>query len=292
MDEFNTINVGRQQMARELELLRQRYLGHRETLVRLEADAPSEELAARYRALQQEIDDAVHKLGELASGEPAVKRTQPASGRIPAMVAPVAAATASAATPSTPSTTSSIADRPLHTSTRTSTPSSTPEPIVEPEDKKRLIYIVTAAALMLMILALLIWRSRRNDGATPVVEETPAAAVTATEAPVESVADSGVLSVNPASHDFGTIRKGTRAVRQFRVENSSDQPVAVSIDRSTCRCLWFDFDSSIPAKSSSILAITVDGAKAKAGALEETVTIKNKGDADDSTTIRLMAKIE
>lgn len=308
-DEFNTVNIGRQQMARELEMLRQRYLGHRETLVRLEADAPSEELAASYRAVQQEIDRAVHKLAELTGGmqgEGPVRRTQPASARIPAIgdetigtgaaaatagvAAGVAGGVAGAASPR-----ASVADRPLHSSAPASraVPSHAAAASAPAEDKKRLIIIVAAAALMLAILAALVWRSRGNDTPTRIVEEQPiAGAETATEPPVESVADAGILSVNPQSHDFGVIRKGTRAVRQFRIENSSAEPLTVAIDRSTCRCLWFDFDTTVPPKSSSILAVTVDGAKAKEGRLDETVTIKNKADAEDVATIKLLASIE
>lgn len=284
-------------MARELELLRQRYMGHRETLVRLEADAPSEELAARYRALQQEIDRAVHKLGELtaAGGEaPQVRRTQPASNRLPSLGDDtIAAGAAAAAAGAAARHATAPGDRPLHHATATPRPAA-PSREIEPapaEDKKRLMLIVAAAALMLMILGALVWRARRDETPTRIVEEQPVAAAPV-EAPVERVADTGVLSVSPASHDFGVVRKGTRAVRQFRLENGGNEPVNVSIDRSTCRCLWFDFDSTIPAKSSSILAITVDGARAKVGRLDETVKIKNKADAVDMAEIKLFASVE
>lgn len=288
-DDFGTVNIGKQQMARELEMLRQRYMGHREALVRLEADAPSEELAASYRALQQEIDAAVAKLTELSRRD-VPKRTQPATAPLPAAATAAAAADA---TVRTSTATGGAGDRPLHHATSTRPTASAPSHHADHNtgDKKRLFLIVGAAALMLLILAVLLWRSRGDETPT-IVEEQPATVTTATAAAVEQPVDTGAVTVNPESHDFGVVRKGTRAVRQFRIENSSDQPVAIAIDRSACRCLWFDFDSNIPANSSSILAITVDGARANRGRLDETVTIKNKGDADDVATIKLLATIE
>ena len=48
------------------------------------------------------------------------------------------------------------------------------------------------------------------------------------------------LTIDPRAHDYGTIRKGTRAVRQFEVMNHGDQPVTIDVERfvlahKTCR---------------------------------------------------------
>ena len=55
-DDFGTINVSRGERAREIEVLRQHYRQHREALVRMTSDAPTEHLAAEYQRLIVEID--------------------------------------------------------------------------------------------------------------------------------------------------------------------------------------------------------------------------------------------
>ena len=278
-EDFGTVNVGRQQLGRELELLKQRYLGQRDVLAQLESEAPSEELARRYRELQQEIDLAINKLGELANPP---RRTSPSQTRLPAVT-------------SVPPATSA-GERPLHTHTPME-----PGGEVESGDTQRLFMIIGAALVVLLLLGGLVWMFARDDeeepGTQPVVTESSTAPATSagTVEPVATAtvpAEGAGISVSPAQHDFGTIRKGTRAVRQFRIQNRSGQAVTVQIPRSTCRCLWFDYDSKIAANSSTILAVTVDGAKAKAGQLEETVTISNKADPTQKTALRVVATIE
>jgi hypothetical protein len=275
-EEYGTINVERQQMMREIDTLKERYLAQRETLRQLETEAPSEELAARYREIQSEIEGAIRKLTEL--GHPPVTRRTSPSTKIPAVTAPPA----------------TIADRPLHGGgiVDHAAPSETPT-----ANAQRLALMVGVALIVLIALAFLVMRGFRNKPrAETRVAETQTATTTTTTttvAPVTPVVEeSGAIGVSPSSHDFGTIRKGTRAVRQFKLENHSDAPVSVAIARSKCRCLWFDFDEKIPAKSSTILAITVDGAKAAAGNLAETVEISNKKDKTEKATIQLSALIE
>src|ERR1051326_4810410 len=82
-DDFGTVNARRGDRAREIEVLRQHYRGHRDALSRLVADAPTEQLAAEYQRLIAGIDDALRKLDEL-EGRPA---TQPGSRPVPPPVA-------------------------------------------------------------------------------------------------------------------------------------------------------------------------------------------------------------
>ena len=63
-NEFGTVSVPKRDRARELEILRQQYRRHRETLGSLSADAPTEQLAAEYARLTREIDLALRKLDE------------------------------------------------------------------------------------------------------------------------------------------------------------------------------------------------------------------------------------
>src|SRR6266542_715914 len=57
-DDFGTVNVRRGDRAREIEVLRQHYRGHRDALSRLVADAPTEQLAGEYQRLITNIDEA------------------------------------------------------------------------------------------------------------------------------------------------------------------------------------------------------------------------------------------
>src|SRR6478609_7634910 len=76
-DDFGTVNVKRGDRAREIEVLRQHYRTHRDALVRMVPDAPTEQLAAEYQRLIASIDASMRKLDELegkgtASGTVAV----------------------------------------------------------------------------------------------------------------------------------------------------------------------------------------------------------------------------
>src|SRR5712691_8693307 len=75
--ECGTVSVRRGDRAREIEILRQQYNRHRESLASMAADAPTEQLAAEYQRLIREIDTAIGKLGELEGRKPS--DTQPGS---------------------------------------------------------------------------------------------------------------------------------------------------------------------------------------------------------------------
>ena len=64
-DDFGTVNVKRGDRAREIEVLRQHYRAHRETLMRMVPDAPTEQLAGEYQRLVVSIDNSLRKLDEL-----------------------------------------------------------------------------------------------------------------------------------------------------------------------------------------------------------------------------------
>src|ERR1051325_8500161 len=78
-DDFGTVNVRRGDRAREIEVLRQHYRGHRDALARLAADAPTEQLAAEYHRMIASIDESLRKLDEI-EGRPA---TQPGTRAVP-----------------------------------------------------------------------------------------------------------------------------------------------------------------------------------------------------------------
>jgi type II secretory pathway component PulM len=282
-DEFSTVNVRRQQIARELDALRQHYLAHREKLAQLEKDAPSEVLAARYVELQREIDVAISKLGELASPTPRVRNVNTEPGMHLPPPPPPTVRTA-------PGTSGSREwrDTPIDPA---STPQNREEPMEEVTDEtRRLLLIVGITVIVLALLGYLVWRfamGGNRPAPAAVVEET-AQTETVEPAQPDTVAPAtpSPLAVSPDSHDFGKIRKGTRAVRQFRIENNSEKAIQVAIKRSQCRCLWFDYDSNVPARSSTILAVTVDGAKAPAGNLTENVEVTSKNGMKSGFTVK------
>jgi hypothetical protein len=284
-DDFGTVNVRRGDRAREIEVLRQHYRGHRDSLARLAADAPTEQLAAEYHRLIASIDDALRKLDEL-EGRPATQpgtRPGPPSGTSPGM-------------------------RPLSS-----------EPVTEPQKYveepaggggARTLLIVVVGLLVIAAIGYLIWRAsrERRPGTTSttgtVVEQpvTPATADTiapaaappaaSTVVPATAPATAGSLKVAPALADYGVVRKGTRAVRQFELTNSGAGEVAYDLSRSTCHCLFYAFHSPVAAHGKETITVTVDGAKAKPGAVDEQISVKEKKGSAVFGTIEVRAVVK
>jgi hypothetical protein len=283
-DDFGTVNVRRGDRAREIEVLRQRYRAHREALSRMIADAPTEQLAGEYQRLIASIDESLRKLDEL-EGRPA---TQPGTRPLPPPVPPM----------------TSPGTRPL-----------SPEPVTEPQQYaeepappagggSRTLLIVVVGVLVLAAIAYLIWRASRDRGTAgrttgTVVEQpvTPATADTiapATAAPVTAApaASGGSLKITPAMADYGIVRKGTRAVRQFEAANGGAAPLDIQVARSACRCLFYAFHSPIAAHGKETITVTVDGAKAKAGTIDEQLAVTSKKDPTVSGTIGIRAVVK
>src|SRR5712664_2193166 len=163
-DDFGTMSM--RHRAREIEILRQHYTRHRDSLGRLEADAPTEHLANEYQRLISEIDVSMRKLDEvegkttpttLADTNPVLR-----TGTAPGTTAP--------------------GTRPL-LRTQEAAPSSDAgyEPTVSTASQTRAAMIVIAGAVVLGLLVWLIWRasSDRRQQARPIVE---APAMTSTNA--------------------------------------------------------------------------------------------------------------
>jgi Protein of unknown function (DUF1573) len=280
-DDFGTINVKRGERTREIEVLRQHYRQHREALVRMTADAPTEHLAAEYQRLTTEIDRALGKLNELEGAAAASQPPPPA--------------------PVNPRLKTEPGLRPLVT-TPIDDDEHEPEPPtprdlpLEDEPRSRVPLILAVTLVALVLIGWLVWRASTDRGDTP-----PLIAENGTAAPVSTAPDTSVeeappaaatLAVTPASHDYGVIRKGTRATRQFELANGTNEPMSVDVARSTCRCLYYEHARVIPPKAKESLTITVDGAKAKAGALRETVRITKKGDPTVAASVDVSATIQ
>jgi hypothetical protein len=279
-DEFGTINLQRGERAREIEVLRQHYRQHRDALARMTADAPTESLAAEYQRLIVEIDRSLAKLNEL-EGPPATPppvrppdrlKTEP--GLRPLVTAPVS-------------------EEPEAEGVYEELPPSEEEP------RSRLPLILGIAVVALALIGWLIWKAS-SDGkpaattTSPIVEDTAGATSTLPDTAVEETtpaATQDALTATPRSHDYGVIRKGTRATRQFEITNNTDEPISIAVTRSACRCLFYEHAPVIPPKAKESVTVTIDGARAKAGALRESIRVGAKSDPTAGTSVDVIATI-
>lgn len=275
--DFGTVNVSRRERAREIEVMREHYRRHRETLEALVSDAPTEHLAQQYARLAGDIDGALRKLDELEG-------VAAPSAAAPPPPPPPPAADVPPLPPGGGAGTRTLADPPRHA-----------HPDDDGEPKLRVALIILAAVVALALIGWLIWRASDRgddtgaiieaDGTAPVVSETLEPA-TATDAPVPSG-----LTVDPPVQDFGVVRKGTRAVRQYTITNTTGEPAAIKVSRSECRCLYYQHAPVIPPNAKETLSVTVDAARAQAGELKETLQVTTsdpsvKASLDVLATIR------
>jgi len=256
-DDFGTVSARR---AREIDVLRK----HRESLVKM-------------------LDDVDAQLRELGEGTAPVMAPPPAR-------------------PSAPE--HDIDSRPIVNTAYDNTAYDDPEAVAaNPGSGARVLLIIGIAVLALALIGYLIWRasSDRPAAATgTVVEETTAvteSSETDAVAP-DTVAEAqpvplpaGELMMTPRSHDYGLVRKGTRATRQYVFTNNSEEPVTISLARSACRCLYYEYEKLVPPKAKESITVTVDGAKAKAGTLRESIKVTTAADPGVSTTLDVIATI-
>ena len=91
--------------------------------------------------------------------------------------------------------------------------------------------------------------------------------------------------------DYGILRKGTRATRQYELINNTDEPISPQVARSVCRCLYYEHAPVIPPRAKESLTVTIDGAKAKAGPLLESVKVTSKTDPAVVVTFDVTATV-
>jgi Protein of unknown function (DUF1573) len=287
-DDFGTVSVKRGDRAREIEVLRQHYRTHRETLVRMVPDAPTEQLAGEYQRLVASIDGSLRKLDELegkgtASGTVAVP--SPSFNETQRMgTAPGNRPLVSQGGSSEPVTDHGIANYDV--------PTDRPS-----NNGSRMLLMMLIAVAVLGVIGWLIWRASSDKKTTTpqVIEQPPSTTSPDTTATVTPVAaPPASIRIAPEVADYGTIRKGTRAVRQFEITNTSSTPLSITVARSTCRCLYYEYDTKakLAPKAKEALTVTVDGARAKAGALDERIAVSSKDDPNATGTIGVRAMIK
>jgi len=296
-DDFGTVSVRRGDRSREIEILRQHYRTHRDTLGHLAGEAPTEHLAAEYQRLIADIDSSLRKLDELegrsAAAAPAPPVTAPpppptdtqrmraSPGQRPLVMTP-------APSPGEPAPAAGRYDVP-----------SSPAP-----SSWRALLIILAGLVVLGAIGWLIWRasSQRRPPSRPVVEQTSptpaqstAPADTGTVTPAVTPAPAAApaaLKITPALQDYGIIGRGTRAVRQFEAINSGSTPLTIDVARSNCRCLYYDYNKKVPAKGHETITVTVDAARAKSANIEEQIAVTVKEDPNAAATIGVRAAIK
>ena len=280
-DDFGTMNVRRGERSREIEILRGHYLRHREALVAMIEDSPTEHLAHEYQKIVVELDRSLAKLDELEGIAPTARGPEPP--RNPGRQAVAAAAMAATSPGMRPLDGASADDYDTH-------PPNIPAAREIP--RSRLALIAAVALVALAAIGWLIWKasSDRTANGGPVVEELTTADAE-TIAP-EPLAPPPLLSAAPAAQDFGIVRKGARAARQFEIRNETEEPMAITVSRSACRCLYYEHAPVIPPKATETLTVTIDGSKAPAGELDETVRVAAKSDPAVVTTIDITGTIQ
>jgi hypothetical protein len=279
-DDFGTLSVKRGDRAREIEILRQHYREHRDALARMIQEAPSEQLAAEYQRLVRSIDASLSKLEDLGRVEEpsdvtetdVIPDRQQLGQRPEPGMKPLSATPAAGMYDTTPGGATS---------------------------QSRVALIVIAGLVVLGIIGTLIWRASRERAAqSPVTTETTAVAsdtaapATVAPQPIAPAPAASAFSVAPAIADYGTIRKGTRAVRQIEITNTTAKQLDFTVSRSQCRCLYYEYKGKLAPNKKETLTVTVDGAKAKAGSLVETLTIAAKKDPSITTTVQVTATIK
>ena len=164
-------------------------------------------------------------------------------------------------------------------------------------NSSRVLLMLVIALAVLGGIGWLIWRASSDHKAAPAqVIERPATAtnVDTTTGTITPLAVASSIKITPEVADYGVIRKGTRAVRQFEITNTTSTPLSFVVARSTCRCLYYEYNTKakLTAKGKEALTVTVDGARAKAGALEEQIAVTSKDDPNATGTIGVRAMIK
>lgn len=275
---------------RELGTLIRQYREHREALRRLSAAAPDGRLAERYERLVEGLSKTIDRLTEM--------QRIAQEGELEDLSLPLIDEPSPRVDPTETSTLRQSEDDGLAEDTDEREVEPEPEPWTaadfrseagtwdkplvhdasdKPEDESSM---KTPLLLLLLIgvpvLLVLIWM--KATGQPESLGETTAPVENSAEITEETSPEPRIV-VSPASHDYGPVRAGSRATSYFAIQNNSGQPLEISVDRSSCRCLWYDVpEGAIAPGESARLTVTVDGSKVE-GPLAETVVIRGPDSA-------------
>jgi len=267
---------GEKAVDREIERLKSIYRQHAEALSKLAASAPTKALSRKYSDLIGDINRSI--LGLEDPGALALRRTH--DEPLPPPGTPPGATSGRA-----PSDRSASDTRLRTEPGRLAVDTDTDQGAVG-----RIILILGMAIVVIGLLAFFVWRSARTPDEVP-----PAPAVstanTAPEEPGLSTTPESAVRVTPEAQDFGVVYKGTRVAKPFEISNTSDRDVTIEVERSRCRCLWFDYPPVVPQGGKVELTVAVDGALAEPGLLSEGVVISTKEHPRETTEVLVTAEI-
>lgn len=274
-EDWNTNNLSREKaIGREIEQLRTRYLQHMATLEKLITEAPTDHLAGEYERVRQEVELSLHKLNELETGVPGAR---PVVSKAPVPVS----------TAGTSGKPKRHEDDPFY--------QTNPSVLVQRDSPLRALAIVLIGFLVVALSGYFFWRYLQGR---PAGRSDPAAATVSSTSPEETATlreiapePAAGFTIAPPSQDFGRIRRGTRATRQFELTNNTDAEIPLNVSRSNCKCLWFEF-VALPPGGSSTLTVTIDATRAPKGTLRETVTVWSKTDQKVSENLEVTAVIQ
>ena len=179
------------------------------------------------------------------------------------------------------------------------------QPVVPYEDRQRTaersqprsiaapLLVIASALVLLSVIAALVWWSRTPERAEP---GTPAlsAGPTINVSEDRPAADIGLpsVSVEPQGHDYGLVLRGQRVSRTFVVRNLTGETLDIRLQRSQCRCLWYQYDDELEPGETVQMVIAVDGGKAPSGRLTERIGILSRKDPITYAEVRLTAVVE
>jgi hypothetical protein len=264
---------GERAVDREIERLKAVYRQHADALAALASSAPTKALARKYSELIGDINRSILGLDDpgalarrstserpLPPPEPAVAATPPPASKSPR----------------------SVSNIPL----RTAPGVYAADAVSEKSAIGRIALILGLAIILICVLAFFVWRF----GGEPRTEPEPAVEVTSPEPSAASAPLPG-LRVSPEAQDYGVVYKGTRVAKSFEIANTRDSDLTIEIERSECRCLWFDHPQVVSAGGTVQLTIAVDGDLAPPGLLSEAVVISTKEPPRQATEVQITAQI-
>jgi hypothetical protein len=265
------LDPGAKAVDREIDRLKRVYAQHAETLSTLATSAPTKALARRYGDLIGEINRSILALDDPGAMIPRGTAERP--------IDPEPRATPPVVQPPRPAT-PSVSEVKLRTEPGTSMISAEPESGVF----GRIVLILAMALILIGALAFLVWKFSGES-------QAPAPPPAVVEVPEPALVPEPPLRATPEAQDFGVVLKGTRVARTFEVANNTDRDVTIEIERSKCRCLWFDYPRVIPARGRIVVSVAVDGGRAETGLVSEAIVIATKHEPRVATEVQVTAQV-
>lgn len=265
---------GERAVDREIERLKSIYQHHADALAKLAGSAPTRALAKKYDELIGEINRSI--LGLEDPGAIALRRThdRPLETALPPEARP-------------PARTSPPTRSPSDVRLRTEPGTLASDAGSDQSALGRILLILVMAIVVIGVLAFFVWKY----GSQPRTEPSPSETVTVQDPGSTLAVSAPDLAISPEALDYGVVYKGTRVAKTFQVTNTTDREMTIEVERSKCRCLWFDYPKILPPGGSIELVVAVDGALAEPGLLSEGVVVSSKQPPRQSAEALVTAEI-